>query len=71
MTARMTARMAVIGLIGATTAGAGLTVECTIDERACHKGIKVSNTEMAALHITGDEFHPEWSYTIKPSALET
>jgi hypothetical protein len=21
---------------------------------------------MAALNITGDDFHPEWNYTIKP-----
>jgi hypothetical protein len=28
--------------------------------------VKVSKAEMAALDITGDEFHPEWNYTIKP-----
>jgi hypothetical protein len=26
----------------------------------------VSNTAMASLHITGDEFHPEWNYSIAP-----
>ena len=24
------------------------------------------HAEMAALDITGDAFHPEWNYTIKP-----
>lgn len=67
----LTDRMTVIELIGATTTKAGLRVECAIDERTYHKGIKVSNTEMAALDITGDEFHPEWNYTIKPRTLET
>jgi hypothetical protein len=28
--------------------------------------VKVSDNEMASLDITGDEFHPEWNYTIKP-----
>ncbi len=67
----LTDRMTVIELIGATTTKAGLRVECAIDERTYHKGIKISNTELAALHITGDEFHPEWNYTIKPRTLET
>ena len=30
------------------------------------QGIKVSDAEMQALDITGDAFHPEWNYTIKP-----
>ncbi len=67
----LTDRMTVVELIGATTTKAGLRVQCAIDERIYHKGIKVSNTEMAALDITGDEFHPEWNYTIKPRTLET
>jgi hypothetical protein len=37
-----------------------------LDERTYEKGIKVSDAEMAALDITGDTFHPEWNYTIKP-----
>jgi|SRR5262245_6302916 len=44
----------------------GLKVECVLDERTYEKGIKVSDTEMAALDITGDTFHPERNYTIKP-----
>ncbi|HEY1244049.1 MAG TPA: hypothetical protein VGF29_04375, partial [Hyphomicrobiaceae bacterium] len=35
-------------------------------ERTYEKGIKVSDADMAALDITGDTFHPEWNYTIKP-----
>ena len=35
------------------------------------KGRKVSNVDMAALDITGDSFHPEWNYTIKPRPTET
>jgi hypothetical protein len=33
--------------------------------------VKVSKGEMAALDIAGDDFHPEWNYTIKPRPTET
>ena len=44
----------------------GLKVECALDTRIYEKEIKVSDAEMAALNITGDDFHPEWNYTINP-----
>ena len=37
---------------------------------AREKGLKVSNAEMESLDITGDAFHPEWNYTIKPRASQ-
>jgi hypothetical protein len=62
----LTDRVAVVELIGATTTKAGLKIDCVLDERTYEKGIKVRDAEMAALDITGDAFHPEWNYTIKP-----
>ena len=62
----LTDRVAIVELIGATTTETGLKVECLLDERTYEKGIKVSDDEMKALDITGDPFHPEWNYTIKP-----
>jgi len=62
----LTDRVAVVELIGATTTKTGLKVACVLDERTYQKGIKVSDAEMAALDITGDTFHPDWNYTIKP-----
>ena len=62
----LTDRLAVVELIGATTTKAGLKVECVLDQRTYEKGIKVSDAEMQSLNITGDEFHPEWNYTIRP-----
>ena len=44
-------RLAVVELIGATITRTGL---------------KVSNAEMEAIALTGDNFHPEWNYTISP-----
>ena len=62
----LTDRLAVVELIGATTTKTGLKIECALDERTYEKGIKVSDAEMATLDITGDAFHPEWNYTIRP-----
>ena len=62
----LTSRVAVVELIAATTTKTGLTVRCELDTRAYTKGIKVSDAEMATLNIKGDQFHPEWNYTISP-----
>ncbi|BCH32974.1 transposase [Mesorhizobium sp. L-8-10] len=62
----LTDRLAVVELIGATTTKTGLKVECALDATTYEKGVKVSAAEMATLDITGDQFHPEWNYTIKP-----
>src|SRR6202790_2488894 len=61
-----TDRLAVVELIAATTTKTGLKVESALDTRTYQKGIKVSDAEMKALDITGDPFHPEWNYTIRP-----
>ena len=50
-------------------AQAGLKVECALDTRTYEKGIKISDAEMEMLNIEGDDFHPEWNYTIKPRLM--
>jgi Rhodopirellula transposase DDE domain len=55
-------RMAVVELMTKS----GLKVERVLDTRTYEKGIKVSKKEIARLAITGDAFHPEWNYTIRP-----
>lgn len=62
----LTDRVAIVELIGATTTKTGLRVQCALDPRTYEKGIKVSDAEMQSLDITGDTFHPEWNYTIRP-----
>ena len=62
----LTNRLAVVELIGATTTKTGLKVESALDTRSYQKGIRVSKAEMKCLDITGDQFHPEWNYTIRP-----
>ena len=56
----------IIQLIANTTTDTGLTVACRLDDTTYEKGIKVSNAAMKALDIRGDEFHPEWNYTVHP-----
>ena len=62
----LTDRLAVVELIGATTTKAGLKVESVLDTRTYVKGIKVTKAAMKRLAITGDQFHPEWNYSINP-----
>ncbi len=65
----LTDRLAIVELIGATTTKAGLKVECALDTRTYEKGIKISDAEMEMLNVVGDDFHPEWNYTIKPRLM--
>jgi hypothetical protein len=55
----------IINLIAATTTTSGLEVYARLDERSYPK-VEVSDADLAAVNLTGDEFHPEWNYTIKP-----
>ena len=62
----LTSRLAVVELIANTTTKAGLTIRCELDTNTYPKGIKVSEEQMAALNLKGDEFHPNWNYSISP-----
>jgi hypothetical protein len=62
----LTDRVTIVELIGATTTRAGLKVECALDTRTYEKGIKIRDADMDTLDISGDAFHPEWNYTIRP-----
>ena len=54
----LTDRLAVVELIAATKTKTGLRVESVLDTNFYPTGIKVTNAEMEALDITGDDFHP-------------
>ena len=56
----------IVNLIAATTTKKGLTVRAEIDPNIYPTGRKVTDAEMAQLHITRDEFHGEWNYTLHP-----
>jgi len=59
-------RKVIVQLIGATTTGKGLDVQCCLDENQYPKAIKVSDAEMATINLACDDFHGEWNYTISP-----
>jgi hypothetical protein len=56
----------IVRLIAGTTTAKGLTVRCRLDRRKYPAGRKVSDAEMAGLHLTPRRFHGEWNYTIHP-----
>jgi len=59
----------IVDLIAATSTKAGLKVRAQIDSNLYPSGLKVSDQQVAALHIERDAFHGEWNYTILPRSL--
>lgn len=56
----------ILELIRNTTTKKGLRIDAILDEQEYKTGIKITNKEMKQINIQGDEFHPEWNYTIRP-----
>jgi hypothetical protein len=56
----------IVNLIGATTTEKGLKVHAKLDATRYEKGRKVSDEELAAVHLHPHRFHGEWNYVIKP-----
>jgi hypothetical protein len=56
----------VVQLIGATRTREGLQVHAWLDEAQYEKGRKVTDAEMAEIHLTPNQFHGEWNYEIHP-----
>ncbi len=57
----------VVRLIAGTTTAKGLSVTCRLDRRSYPPGQKVSNEQMATIHLTRQAFHGEWNYIIRPT----
>ena len=66
----LTSHEVIIDLIGATTTRTGLKAHAELDDTIYPTGIKISDTQMAALPITRHEFHGDWNYTLKPEKSE-
>ncbi len=56
----------IVSLIAGTTTRTGLEVYAQIDKGAYPDKIRVSDAELGAVDLHGDQFHPEWNYSIKP-----
>src|SRR5260221_12105930 len=57
----------IVNLIAHTTTRKGLHIEASLDTRDYPLGIKVSGQQLDAVHMTPDQFHGDWNYTIAPS----
>jgi len=62
----LTAYEVILELIKHTKNKTGLRIDAVLDENHYETGKKISDEEMKELTIHGDEFHPEWNYTIMP-----
>ena len=52
---------------GVGFATTGLTVRSRLDARHYAKGRRVSDQQLAGVHLEPHGFHGEWNYTIRPS----
>jgi hypothetical protein len=59
----------IVHLIAATTTAKGLSVTCRLDHRKYPTGRKVTDEEMATVHLTPHTFHGEWNYVIHPKKI--
>ena len=57
----------IVSLIGSTTTANGLKIQAQIDASLYPKGQKISDEEMARVHLHPDTFHGEWNYVISPA----
>jgi len=63
----LVSRQTVIDLNGATTTSTGLKVYARLDSNTYPTKIKVTDEQIKAVQLTGDDFHPEWNYRIIPT----
>ena len=56
----------IINLIAATTSKTGLAVKSELDFNTYPPGIKVTDQQMAELHLRRDRFHGDWNYSLLP-----
>lgn len=56
----------VVNLIAATTTRTGLTVQAGLDEGYYPTGIRITDSELAALALTPHDWHGQWNYTLAP-----
>ena len=69
----LTSREVIVSLIGATTTRTGLSVHAELDQASYPNGVKVSDTEMAAVRqrLEPHDFHGDWNYTLRPPRQHT
>jgi len=56
----------IVSFIAATTPSTGLVVQCALDRAEYPVGVGVSDSELAGIRISCDEFYGDWNYTLLP-----
>ena len=59
----------IVQLIGATSTEAGLRIQAEHDTTGYRTGVKIKDSELAAVPLRRHEFHGDWNYTIKPASV--
>jgi hypothetical protein len=59
-------RSVIVNLIGNTKTKTGLHIKAALDPNLYDIGLKVTDEQLAAVHLKRDTFHGEWNYTISP-----
>ena len=62
----LVSHQAIVSLIAATTTRAGLVVRAALDTNQYKTQLKVSDDELARLHIKPGRFHGDWNYIVSP-----
>lgn len=65
----LTTHEVIVDLISATTTEQGLKIRAMLDDGEYPLKIKIDDDTMARLPMEGEEFHPEWNYSILPLGL--
>jgi len=60
----LTSVRTIIELISATSTQTGLTIQAGYDPEWYPKGVKITDTQLAAVPLAPHTFHGEWNYTI-------
>jgi hypothetical protein len=60
-------RQVVVNLIGRTTTAQGLRIKARLDTKRYAAGIKVTDAQLATVHLTPDAFHGDWNYAVTPN----
>ena len=61
----------IVNLIANTTTRAGLKIRAELDYGKYPTGIKISDAELASLHLKPDRFHGDWNYALLPTQKKT
>lgn len=63
----LTSHEVVVDLIAATKTRTGLSVHAELDHSYYPTGIKVTNTQLAAVPLKAHDWHGDWNYTLAPA----